>query len=119
MSSEAPRNDDDDFEERSVSLSVDPTRYDSCSSVVSSEAAVCHNNCASVSLTDPFMYGFLDSTNVCFDTLMQQAYGSTLLQSDGGHSESVWYSYWKCIIYHSGNHYILPGELLVNDMSIF
>ena len=74
-----------------MSLSVDPTRYDSCSSVVSSEAAVCHNNCASVSLTDPFMYGFLDSTDVCFDTLMQQAYGSTLLQSDGGHSESVWY----------------------------
>ena len=102
-----------------MSLSVDPTRYGSCSSVVSSKAAVCHNNSVNVSLTDPFMYGFLDSTNVCFDTLMQQAYGSTLLQSDGGHSESVWYPYWKCIIYHSGNHYILPGELLVDDMSIF
>ena len=97
MSSKTSRN-DDHFEEQSVSLSVDPTRYDSCSSVMSSEAAVGHNNCAGVSVTDPFMYGFLDSTNVCFATLMQQAYGSTLLQSDGGHSESVWYLYWKCII---------------------
>ena len=39
VSSEASRN-DDNFGEQSVSLSVDPTRYDYCSSVMSSEAAV-------------------------------------------------------------------------------
>ena len=59
VSSEAFRN-DDDFEEQSVRLSIDPPRYDSCSSVMSSEAAVCHNNCASVNITDPFMYSILD-----------------------------------------------------------
>ena len=48
-----------------MSLSIDPTRYDSCSSDKFSEAAVRHNNCASMSITDPFMHGFLDFTNVC------------------------------------------------------
>ena len=48
-----------------MSLSVDPTRYDSCSSYKFSEAAVRHNNCANMSITDSFMYGFLDATNAC------------------------------------------------------
>ena len=49
VSFKASRN-NDNFEEQNVSLSVDPTRYDSRSGVVYSEAAVCHNNCASLLL---------------------------------------------------------------------
>ena len=102
-----------------MSLTVDPTMNYSCSSIMSSEAAVCHNNCASVSITDPFMYAFLVPLMFALMyTLMQQTYGSMLLQFDGSHCESVWYPYWKCIIYDSGNHYILPGQLLVDDILI-
>ena len=61
-----------------MSLFVNPIRYDFCSSGKSSEAAMGHYNSSSVYFWS-FLYGFLSSTSVYFDTLMQQAYGFTLL----------------------------------------
>jgi len=42
------------------------------------------------------------------DKLMRKAYGVTLIQS-GSCSNTPWYQRWKSIVYHSGNHYVLPG----------
>ena len=57
--------------------------------------------------------GVSDSCNsdVCFDALMQQAYGAPLVhqQSVSDAVNSVWYSRWVQLIQHVGNHYILPG----------
>ena len=58
---------------------------------------------------DPFQFGFMDSSDVCYDTLMCRAYGCSLSQLPGVDHDSDWCSCWKQVIYHSGNHYILPG----------
>ena len=42
------------------------------------------------------------------DSLMRKAYGATLIPS-GSCSHSDWHRRWKSVIYHSGNHYVLPG----------
>ena len=58
---------------------------------------------------DPLQLGFMDSSDVCYDTLMCRAYGSSLSQLSSVDCDSDWHSCWKQVIYHSGNHYILPG----------
>ena len=40
---------------------------------------------------------------------MCRAYGSSLSQLSSVDCDSDWHSCWKQVIYHSGNHYILPG----------
>jgi len=42
------------------------------------------------------------------DSLMKKAYGATLIQS-GSCSNTPWHRRWKTVVYHSGNHYVLPG----------
>jgi len=39
---------------------------------------------------------------------MRKAYGATLIQS-GSCFNTPWHQRWKSIVYHSGNHYVLPG----------
>ena len=39
---------------------------------------------------------------------MRKAYGATLIPSKSC-SSTPWYQRWKSVVYHSGNHYVLPG----------
>ena len=64
---------------------------------------------AAMLCNDPLQLGFMDSSDVCYDTLMCRAYGSSLSQLSSVNCDSDWHSRWKQVIYHSGNHYILPG----------
>jgi len=105
-----------------MSMSVDSLECDVCTINHPANEHICHvssDNCGGAAVspiistdpphTDSFPCGFFDSNNICFDTLIQRAYGSTLVQPDGGGSESTWYSWWKQVIYYSGNHYVLQG----------
>jgi len=104
-------------------MSVDSLECDVCTINHPANEHTCHVssfNCGGAAVspiistnpphTDSFPCGFFDSDDICFDTLIQRAYGSTLVQPDGGGSESTWCSWWKQVIYHSGNHYVLPGR---------
>jgi len=42
------------------------------------------------------------------DSLMKKAYDATLIHS-GSCSNTPWHRCWKTVVYHSGNHYVLPG----------
>ena len=80
---------------------------------VSLEAVSVFANCSEASTAvickDPFQFSFMDSSDVCYDTLMCRAYGCSLSQLSGVDHDFDWRSRWKQVIYHSGNHYILPG----------
>jgi len=49
-----------------------------------------------------------NSTFVDCNNLMRKAYGAILIWS-GSCSNTPWHQQWKSIVYHSGNHYVLPG----------
>ena len=66
-------------------------------------------NTAVVICKDPFQFGFMDSSDVCYDTLMRRAYGCFPSQLPSVDLDSDWRSRWKQVIYHSGSHYILPS----------
>jgi len=50
----------------------------------------------------------VNSSSVDCDSLMKKAYGATLIQS-GSCTNTPWHRRWKTVVYHSGNHYVLPG----------
>ena len=58
---------------------------------------------------DPFQHSFMDLSDICYDSLMCKAYRSSLSQPVSGDYDSAWCSRWRQVIYHSGNHYVLPG----------
>ena len=43
---------------------------------------------------------------------MNQAYGTTLINTDGGIRDTPWCIRWAHIIQLSGSHYTLPGGLV-------
>ena len=47
--------------------------------------------------------------DVWFDGLMRKAYGATVIPSVDSQLDSEWYSRWKQLVQHVGNHYVLPG----------
>jgi len=53
------------------------------------------------------------------DDLMRAAYEETLLYSDGGPRHSSWCQRWSDVAQHLGQHYTLPGGLLVKSILIY
>ena len=114
-----------------------PTRYDVCStrdSISNVQDCNVSLDAASVAATqsevdttamlckDPLQLGFMDSSDVCYDTLVCKAYGSSLSQLSSVGQDSDWRSHWRQVVYHLGNHYILPsgsiGWILSSDSRI-
>ena len=59
------------------------------------------------------LHSSLFSTNdLSTDDLMNQAYGTTLINTDGGIRDTPWCIRWAHIIQLSGSHYTLPGGLV-------
>ena len=52
------------------------------------------------------------TSDLSIDDLMNQAYGATLINSNGGNRDTPWCIRWAHIIQLSGSHYTLPGGLV-------
>ena len=79
--------------------------------------ASCRDSSASiqVNVSCDFLHtsSSLSSTSdLSIDDLMNQAYGATLINSDGGNRDTPWCIRWARIIQLSGSHYTLPGGLV-------
>lgn len=78
-----------------VSLSSDDSRYADCTVL----------DCASCPSS------IVDSASTVSDTdsLLNKAYGASLIHSDGGPRDSPWCQRWSIVVQHLGRHYVLPN----------
>jgi len=87
-----------------VSLVADNAKYDLC---VNESSTAMYSNTLSTQGSDNQPSS--EFTNASLDHIMMNAYGATLLCSDGGSRSSQWCQRWSAVIQHQGRHYSLPG----------